>query len=303
MKLYIANKMSGIPDANFPWFDRARDFLTTLGHEPVSPADMDRADGITESVAEEAVPYSAFWRARLRKDAAVIAQCDGIAFGPLWTQSPGSKVERSVGYELGIPFYRVDPDHEVFSPEMVVGLSGYATVGKDTAADALEDVGWTRRGFAAALKDILYATNPIAGGRTSDPQAFWRVQQYVDQDGWVDAKRVPEIRQLLQRLGTEGGRQVIGEDFWVRTLYETCTDPRIVIPDVRFPNEARSVEDRGGVLIRIERPGRGPINSHPSETALDGFEFKHVVQNTGTPEEMGKKVLDIVGDHYGKVSA
>ena len=44
--VYIAGKMRGITYYNFPEFDAARDRLTALGFEVLSPADMDRKAGL-----------------------------------------------------------------------------------------------------------------------------------------------------------------------------------------------------------------------------------------------------------------
>ena len=44
--VYIAGKMRGITYYNFPAFDAARDRLTALGFEVLSPADMDRKMGL-----------------------------------------------------------------------------------------------------------------------------------------------------------------------------------------------------------------------------------------------------------------
>ena len=295
-KVYLANAMSGVPKNNFPWFDRASAFLWGQGVIPVSPADHDRSQGLDENVHIE--PFTDAWRARLRQDAGLIGDSDRIAFGPDWTHSAGAQLERRLAWELGIPFWRVDPDEQLFYPEMVLGCAGYAMVGKDTAADALESAGWTRRGFASALRDILYATNPQA--QIPDTLGhFRRVSEIVDDKGWTDAKKVPEVRELLQRLGTDAGRSVLGDEFWVRTLFERNTSDRIVIPDVRFPNEKRAIEDRGGIVIRIEREGYGPVNGHISETALDDAKWKYVIQNNGSPHDLGEKVLEIVRQHYG----
>lgn len=74
-----------------------------------------------------------------------------------------------------------------------------------------------------------------------------------------------------------------------------------IISDVRFPNEAKAIKDRGGILIRIERDYvlRGgpedPKNQHPSETALDYFEdWDYIIQNDSTVENLIQKVKKIL---------
>lgn len=171
---------------------------------------------------------------------------------------------------------------------MIVGITGYAQHGKDTAAQVLvNEFGFVRVGFADALKELALAVNPIVSSndgiaeydvRLSDlidgtPAArslLWREESF----GWEVAKKWPEVRRFLQVLGTEA-RKVLGEDVWVHaldnTLRERMPAANVVIPDVRFPNEANYVVNhRGGELWRVER--RNP----------DGSEFDNGV---GTEHE------------------
>ena len=112
MKIYIANKMTGMPEYNFPWFDRARDYLVSLGHEPVSPADLDKEEGF---YGHGEVPANMSMEACLKRDfRALVNGMDAIAFGPDWNDSRGARAERTVGQYIGLPFYRVDPDTDTF---------------------------------------------------------------------------------------------------------------------------------------------------------------------------------------------
>ena len=109
-------------------------------------------------------------------------------------------------------------------------------------------------------------------------------------------------RKLLQLLGTECGRQIIHPNIWVNALFSdykkiaynwdcdgnTTVEgyPNWIITDVRFPNEAKAIKDRGGILIRINRPqylDNGLVirkDEHLSETALDDYDgFDYVIEN------------------------
>jgi hypothetical protein len=159
----------------------------------------------------------------------------------------------------------------------LIGLSGYAQSGKDTAAAALTDVGWTRIAFADVLRSAVYALDPLMpDGR--------RVSDVVDEMGWDSAKvNFREIRTLLQRMGTEVGRNLLGENIWVDTaLRDLDPEGRYVITDCRFPNEAKAIRDRGGKVVRIHRPGTEAANDHPSETSLDNFAFDAILVNSGS---------------------
>ena len=102
------------------------------------------------------------------------------------------------------------------------------------------------------------------------------------------SKGHPSVRKLLQLVGTELGRQLVGyEDVWVDKLIAASEFlDNVVVDDCRFPNEAEALRKNGFVLVRVTRPEkdriaavkeRYPDNfeeilSHPSETSLDDFE-------------------------------
>ncbi len=94
-----------------------------------------------------------------------------------------------------------------------------------------------------------------------------------------------EMRGLMQRLGTECGRELLGDNIWVDTALDNLTPGKYAVTDCRFLNEARAIRDRGGKMIRIERPGIGPANSHISEKGLDDYYFDHIIYNDGTIED------------------
>lgn len=290
MRIYIANAMTGMPNYNFDWFDRARDYLVSLGHDPISPADMDRDVGFD---GEGEAPAEMTLASCLRRDFAAITDCDAIAFGPDWATSRGARAERQIGGHIGCQFWRVDPDAGYFYREAIIGLAGYARAGKDTVAQIVKQHGFEQRAFAAPLKACLAALDPIV--LAYGPHDMQRLSDYLNADsGWEAAKSEPEVRQLLQRLGTEAGRNILGDDVWVNALFQTPSRGRLVISDVRFPNEAAAIRDRGGVLVRITRPGHGPVNGHPSETALDDYDFDAEILNDGEIADLKPAIDSLV---------
>lgn len=183
------------------------------------------------------------------------------------------------------------------SPTLLIGLSGYAGSGKDEAAKVLVAGGWRRDAFADRLRTFLYALNPLIPGHVGAGNL--RLANVVDAYGWDAAKRTfPEVRQLLQRCGTEAGRAVLGSEVWVDALMREF-DPAneaLVVTDVRFPNEADAIRKAGGVLVRIERPGVGPNTApdgsvHQSDVALDGYDFDVTVQNDGDVIDLHERLL------------
>jgi len=277
VRVYLSAPMTGVPDFNYPALDAASELLRSHSHVPVSPADMDREGGYTTK------------QAALRRDLVALCSCDAIAFLPGWERSAGALLERHVAESIGLPCYRVTESR--FYRESLIGIAGYARTGKDTLAAIFERYGYERRGFADPVRAILYALDPLV--RIDDGVAS--VAQLVDAFGWEEAKAYGEVRALLQRLGTEGGRRHLGENVWVDTLLRTPSAGRIVVSDVRFPNEADAIRERGGIVVRLTRPGVSALNDHPSEHALDDYEFDYRVVNESV-ENLEREAVRILGE-------
>lgn len=167
---------------------------------------------------------------------------------------------------------------------MIIGLTGYAQSGKDTVAKVLvEQHGFTRIAFADKIKDFLYETNPMFDSIAGEPMF---VKARVDRDGWEEAKKSPHIRRLLQNSGV-AARKIFGDAFWVHEAMKTMlNDPRpdmnYVITDVRFLNEADMVKANNGQVWRIKRIGIEAVNSHVSESQMDGYPVDQIFINNGT---------------------
>ena len=76
-------------------------------------------------------------------------------------------------------------------------------------------------------------------------------------------------RELLQKFGT-AIREGVDSDFWVKLLLNNSKNEDIIIADVRFPNEVKTIKEAGGIIVRIERKNI-ETSSHISETALDNY--------------------------------
>ncbi|ROR95479.1 hypothetical protein EDD28_0032 [Salana multivorans] len=168
---------------------------------------------------------------------------------------------------------------------IIIGLAGAKRSGKTSAANYLAARhGFRIMCFADPLRDILGGLDPIIpGGATQG--GYQRLSEALrEAGGWEGIKGSPfywEVRGLLQRLGTEAGRMVLGQDIWVDALESRIAgavemgEDRFVIPDVRFPNEMDRLLDMGGSVYRLV--GRGVGNDpHPSERALDGIALTEI---------------------------
>jgi hypothetical protein len=177
---------------------------------------------------------------------------------------------------------------------VIIAVSGFAQTGKDLIGSILVERGFKRLAFADVLRSCLYAFDPLVISNFG----YTSVRTLVDCVGWEEAKaHQPEspwsIRRYLQRLGTEVGREILGYDTWVRAAVEQM-EPGVsyVITDPRFKNEADFVRENGGLVIRVNRPGYGPINDHPSETELVDYPFDMTFENDGTIDDLRGKVME-----------
>lgn len=184
---------------------------------------------------------------------------------------------------------------------MIVGIGHTARVGKDTAAQALVDqLGFKRVGFADKLKELAMEANPLVTSATrtiNTNVGHGRLKWVVAGMGWEGAKNTyPEVRTFLQDLGL-GARKIFGEAFWVQQTLSFAHDGPsrdLVIPDVRFESEAKAIRAFGGVLVKIERPGFGPANSHVSEHDLDGWDWDEVLVNALDVEHLQASIVAYV---------
>lgn len=185
----------------------------------------------------------------------------------------------------------------------IIGLSGKKRAGKDTVAETLiAEYGFKRFAFADVMKRAMITLDPIVtplpgNGVTlaainAATYGLPRLTDVITVYGWERAKEIPEVRRLLQVFGTEVGREMFGQDFWVAQTMQRVLrhDGPVVITDVRFPNELDAVTlAPGGLVVRINRPGMTHVDTHPSETALDDISFVETITNDGTLEELAEK--------------
>ncbi len=168
---------------------------------------------------------------------------------------------------------------------MIIGLSGYAGSGKDEVAKILvKEYGFKRIAFADKVREILYELDPVV--MVDVHYKDITVRDLVNDEGWDDAKKNKEIRNLLQRLGV-AVRNNLGLDAWVdAALKNVYLNEHVVVTDVRFINEASKIKEIRGGLWRIKRPDVKAVNNHISETELDGYKVDQIFYNKGSLEEL-----------------
>lgn len=161
----------------------------------------------------------------------------------------------------------------------LIGIAGKARSGKDTAANyLLEKLGddWSSASFADPMKAML----GVIGVNCSDAAKDLPKNQYG-----------VSTRHMLQTLGTEWGRDGIGSDFWIDVFEMYNAGQSVIVPDVRFENEADLIR-KHGVLIHVQ--GRGGISgNHVSEQSLPIKDGDIVIDNNGSLAELYAK-LDLL---------
>ena len=211
----------------------------------------------------------------------------------------------------------------------LVGFVGLKRSGKDTAAQALVDHGWTRMAFADPLKDMatklrgvwvevpegvhLDAAVPVMRDSSGHGGSFAQYLYVVDALGMEAAKDlVPDVRRLLQTLGTDCVRGTFGGTAWVDLMQDKVhhalhDGASVVLTDVRFHEEFDLVQRLGGAVIGVWRGsvtafsdalegegGRG--DEHVSErTAYELLDrCDAVIYNNGTIDDLHRMVLHVV---------
>jgi hypothetical protein len=176
---------------------------------------------------------------------------------------------------------------------VLIGLTGFARTGKDTTADFMTtDFGFTKFSFADPMREALVRLDPtihVGGHPTSLASA-------VNLMGWEELKGASsDVRPLLQRFGTEVGRNMFGQNFWVDLALKSIADVnKAVFADVRFKNEADAIKAAGGIVIRITRPEYGPANSHISELEMVDYPVDFTINNSSNLFALKNEVNSII---------
>lgn len=169
----------------------------------------------------------------------------------------------------------------------LIGICGYARSGKDTAAEALVEDGWTRVAFADALKeDVINAV-------VRSLEAV-----YHDNQSGIVSTLFAEKKETFRPLLVEYGRAMrnIVPGYWIdraSTSLEACSGANVVVTDVRYANEARWIRSKGGIVISVSRVGV-PAANNEEATSLAMFAPDYTIANDYTTEHLHDRIRDIV---------
>jgi len=174
---------------------------------------------------------------------------------------------------------------------LIIGFTGYAKSGKDTAASAINAV---LDQMGANVERLAFA-DPIR----SVGELFGYTHEQMTDQSLKETYLGNDItgvtpRKFMQLVGSEMFRNSLDKDIWVRFMESRFeNDPGSIggeqlelgfgpdvwkpnrvylITDVRFENEAEMIKKHGGLLIRINRPSMAPAGEwrkHESEAFID----------------------------------
>ncbi|OAM73045.1 hypothetical protein [Devosia elaeis] len=175
------------------------------------------------------------------------------------------------------------------NPVRVIGLMGYGGAGKSEVARILVGHGFVRTHIKAPLRAMAATLLTEAGYMPHE------VDDYLDGERKRDM--IPTLgrsgTEVQQFLGTEFGRDFCYADLWLdlwrkRAKSILADGGKVVQESVRFPNEAEAIRELGGLVIRVERPGVGPLSDHVSERPP--AEPDLMIHNNGTLTDLALQV-------------
>lgn len=165
----------------------------------------------------------------------------------------------------------------------LIALTGKKRSGKDTIAARLDFHFWQPVAFADKLKEAAQLIFDLK---------YEQVNGTTEEKETIDPRWGKSGRQICQLIGSEVGRTIHSE-VWIRSAFihaEKAGYEKVIITDCRFLNEADAVRTRGGIIIKVERPGLVSTDTHISELEIDKIIPDILLINDGTIEDLWRKV-------------
>lgn len=159
--------------------------------------------------------------------------------------------------------------------KLIIGLCGVIGSGKDYLADKYVSEGYIKVPLAEPLKKIIFETFKIKSNNHTTYEMF-------KENYWNPTfKILPSFsgRDVLQ-LGNVV-RKILDENIWVNAWEKSISDySKIVVPDVRYYNEAQKIISLGGKIIycnykSIKYNSKIKLESEQMAQELLGKNFQH----------------------------
>jgi hypothetical protein len=196
---------------------------------------------------------------------------------------------------------------------MIIGVTGKARSGKDTFAELLAEELYESTGrkfilmaYASELKNRVQKDFDLAYDQLWGDQKEVEDKRYLKRDDQLQASNIGGTvekgsywtpREIMQAYGQFF--RTVHYNFWVDALFRTISYKEygnVIITDVRHPNEADPIRDRGGLVIKVTRDNKDDIHGmeHISETAMDDYNCDFTICNDGDLRELKLEVKGLI---------
>lgn len=189
-------------------------------------------------------------------------------------------------------------------------LGGKKAAGKDTLAlflkDYLEDTQSLKVeliGMSDPLLEALLVLNPfVVEAISGAPKRVLELYKELGED-YTALKEDPEVRRLLQTLGTDLVRNMIDDEAWVKIAERKVRENAekgifTILTGIRFPNELAIAEKVGGAYtVYVDRDSpedssaQDSNKAHSSEHALSPGDFLEIIENKGDLESLKMQAI------------
>lgn len=198
-----------------------------------------------------------------------------------------------------------------------IGLGHYKRTGKDTFANFLlkdlknHRVSAKKVSFAKKLKEICHDLYGWAGCREGDfydtPEGENLREVKLPALACEEHPEGLSPRDLWILMGTNAVRENVYQRTWLDYVLKTDFGVKVVvIPDVRFPNEAAGIKEQGGILIKVVRPGflpdirpGTPDHLNPDRALLNYDGWDYVIGASGDIRDLGEIATQFADWIYG----
>lgn len=174
---------------------------------------------------------------------------------------------------------------------ILIGIAGPAQSGKSTLAGEFRRLVEFRgqkcreQPFSGPLKRMLASIGVDTLDLSKNvPVAF------------LDGSVTPRI--MMQTLGTEWGRSLL-PDLWLKVWQHELDDSAhaVIVPDVRFDNEAELIRSLGGTIVHVQRKPTADmlaVPAHASEAGITRVNGDIIFRNDRGIEKMAKLAASIL---------
>lgn len=173
----------------------------------------------------------------------------------------------------------------------VILIKGLKRSGKDTTADIMVRMlqgkhSVSKLSFAEPMKEILADTFSVSIGTIETVKNEDRNHPILCEArptvGNPYVRFRTDMRQILQRFGTEAMKKQFGDNVWVELAYNKIHSDITIISDWRFKNELEYLKSKGDVkviTVQVIKTGQINTDTHISERDLDDVKCDFVFEN------------------------